>query len=152
MPHVPTALGGAIDALATNHRRRAGDPDFGAVQIDVLPPQVEQFAVPGTSAWCLCGASPGWTSYDAPIRSMTSGYPHDPLPGPSAPGTTHRARSLYHPMHHAPPVESGPPLYDLGGYRVKATNRLVAAEFGRKAWPSNCVTGDGPQRSIMHPA
>src|SRR5690242_3533605 len=40
----PAALGRAVDALAADHGRGAGDGDLLAVEVDVLPSQVEQLA------------------------------------------------------------------------------------------------------------
>ena len=41
------ALGRALGPLAADDGRRAGDPDFRLVQVDVIPAQVEQLAPPG---------------------------------------------------------------------------------------------------------
>ncbi len=40
----PAVLGRAVDALAADDGRRASNGDLLAVQVDVLPPQVEQLA------------------------------------------------------------------------------------------------------------
>lgn len=46
----PAALGRALGSLAADDGCRAGDPDFGAVPVDVIPVQVGQLAPPGAGA------------------------------------------------------------------------------------------------------
>ena len=40
----PAAFGRPVDSLACDNRRRSGDRDLLAVEVDVFPPQVEQLA------------------------------------------------------------------------------------------------------------